>query len=166
MSLVPSLCFSCLPLCFPPPSHTSCTHTHHAYIHNAHIHNAHIHIMHTYTMRTYTPCTHTQCTNTHTNTHIHIMHAYIHIHTQIMHTHIMHTHILHTHHAHTHHALDNIYLTEYTAKDLLDKTLVPDPQKRIKLNEMKAHPWMQHADRLVDWLVGFCAPNFSVLKTL
>jgi len=32
------------------------------------------------------------------------------------------------------------------ARDLLDKTLVPDPHKRIKLSEMKAHKWMQGAD--------------------
>ena len=33
-----------------------------------------------------------------------------------------------------------------TARDLLSKTLVPDPAARIKLSEMKNHPWMQHAD--------------------
>lgn len=32
------------------------------------------------------------------------------------------------------------------ARDLLDKTLVPDPHKRIKLADMKAHAWMQGAD--------------------
>lgn len=32
------------------------------------------------------------------------------------------------------------------ARDLLNKTLVPDPHKRIKLSEMKAHKWMQGAD--------------------
>jgi len=32
------------------------------------------------------------------------------------------------------------------ARDLLSKTLVPDPAARIKLSEMKNHPWMQHAD--------------------
>lgn len=32
------------------------------------------------------------------------------------------------------------------AKDLLNKTLVPDPHKRIRLSEMKQHSWMQHAD--------------------
>lgn len=32
------------------------------------------------------------------------------------------------------------------AKDLLSKTLVPDPHARIKLSDMKSHPWMQHPD--------------------
>mmetsp|Transcript_7908 Transcript_7908/g.16042 ORF Transcript_7908/g.16042 Transcript_7908/m.16042 type:complete len:397 (-) Transcript_7908:365-1555(-) len=32
------------------------------------------------------------------------------------------------------------------ARDLLSKTLVPDPHARIKLSDMKAHPWMQHPD--------------------
>lgn len=32
------------------------------------------------------------------------------------------------------------------ARDLLSRTLVPDPSARIKLSEMKSHPWMQHAD--------------------
>lgn len=32
------------------------------------------------------------------------------------------------------------------ARDLLSRTLVPDPAARIKLSEMKVHPWMMHAD--------------------
>jgi len=32
------------------------------------------------------------------------------------------------------------------AKDLISKTLVPDPGSRIKLSEMKLHPWMDHPD--------------------
>lgn len=32
------------------------------------------------------------------------------------------------------------------ARDLLAKTLVPDPQARIRLSDMKTHVWMQHAD--------------------
>jgi serine/threonine protein kinase len=37
-------------------------------------------------------------------------------------------------------------LTTQPARDLLSKTLVPDPSARIKLSEMKTHPWMLHAD--------------------
>ena len=32
------------------------------------------------------------------------------------------------------------------AKDLISRTLVPDPQKRIKLSDMKIHSWMNHPD--------------------
>jgi hypothetical protein len=34
----------------------------------------------------------------------------------------------------------------FAAKDLISKTLVPDPGSRIKLSEMKLHPWMDHPD--------------------
>ena len=33
-----------------------------------------------------------------------------------------------------------------TARDLLSKILIPDPQNRAKLSELKNHPWMQHGD--------------------
>jgi serine/threonine protein kinase len=32
------------------------------------------------------------------------------------------------------------------ARDLLAKILVPDPHSRINLNDIKGHPWMNHAD--------------------
>jgi hypothetical protein len=35
------------------------------------------------------------------------------------------------------------YIIPFIAKDLLGKILVPDPHSRIKLADIKEHPWMQ-----------------------
>ena len=47
---------------------------------------------------------------------------------------------------HTYTLLTLTHTLTTTARDLLSRTLVPDPHKRIKLSELRQHAWMQGAD--------------------